>query len=178
MVSARCLASSTPLLIQVLLFFLLFSICKHQRQVLVYFFSICKHQIQVLVYLFSICKHQNTGSIVFLLFSVCKHQMQVLLYLFSISKHQNTGLIVVYLYVNTKVSTWALVLGPMSYALLDSCSCISTNLVPRFYCVYFSSLWTLVVLVHFRHNASSPLVLSPSIFRYINLQSQRSYFYF
>ena len=39
--------------------------------------------------------------------------MQVLLYLFSISKHQNTGLIVVYLYVNTKVSTWALVLGPV-----------------------------------------------------------------
>ena len=42
-------------------------------------------------------------------------------------------------------------------------------------CVYFSSLWTVIVLVHFRLNASSPLVLSPSIFGYINLQSQRTF---
>ena len=114
--------------------------------------------------MFSICKHQNTGTCIFF---------------FYLQTPKYRHLSYSFLFVNTKVGTcaWAYVIKRALLFLIRAHVFwqIWCRDIP---CVYFSSLWPLVVLVHFRHNASSPSVLSLSIFGYINLQSQRSYFYF
>ena len=90
----------------------IFSICKHQIQLLVYLFSICKHQIQVLlVYLFSICQYQNTGSIIFFVFVNTKYRHLYICFLFENTKIQ--ALVLLFLFLNTKVGTWVLLLGPV-----------------------------------------------------------------